>query len=194
MPKPLIQLASANAHKLREFRELFPGWDIEPGTCRLHREDGADFVTNALIKARAYWQGPPVLADDSGLCVRALGGAPGVHSARFGEAEAGRSLTDAEKNRLLLQKMHGIEDRTAYYVCSLVLLWEPERFVVVQETWSGRILSAERGQGGFGYDPIFLPDGLDRSSAELSPDEKNALSHRGRAAHRLKLFLQKETP
>lgn len=162
------------------------------GFGRLHREDGDDFVANALIKARAYWQGPPVLADDSGLCVRALGGAPGVHSARFGEAEAGRKLSDSEKNRLLLQKLQGIEDRSAHFVCALVLLWEPQRFVIVQETWTGRILTEERGQAGFGYDPVFLPEGLDRSSAELSPEEKNALSHRGRAAQRLKLLLWNE--
>lgn len=192
MTLPVLELASANAHKLSEFQALLPGWALRLGVAAPHTEDGATFLDNALIKARAYWRGSPVLADDSGLCVRALGGAPGLHSARFGEAEAGRPLTDAEKNLLLLDRLRGQDDRSAYYVCALVLLWDPERFVAVQETWEGSILDAPRGQGGFGYDPIFLPSGLVCSSAQLSPEEKNRLSHRGKAARRLLTLLQEE--
>jgi XTP/dITP diphosphohydrolase len=190
MSSRYIELATANAHKLREYQELFPGVELVMGLARQHEENGESFWANALIKARAYWRGNPVLADDSGLCVLALGGEPGVFSARFGEVEAGRPLTDAEKNDLLLRKLEGVHERSAYYVCALVLLWEPERFVGVQETWEGTILGSPRGTGGFGYDPIFLPQGETRSSAELSSSEKNRLSHRGKAARKIETFLR----
>lgn len=184
MPLTTLVAATSSAHKVRELSELFPGVSFERIALVPPDETGTDFLQNALIKARAYWNAcrRPVLADDSGLCVNALYGAPGLYSARWGTEDYGRELNDTEKNALLIQKLQSVSDRSAYYVCAMVLMMEPEVFYTVQTTWKGIILEAPRGAGGFGYDPVFQPLGETRSSAELKPEEKNRLSHRGQAA------------
>jgi XTP/dITP diphosphohydrolase len=191
-------LATHNAHKVEELRRILGerlghhqlvGYDgPEPV------EDGDSFEANALIKARAaaVFTGLPAIADDSGICVDALGGAPGIHSARY----AG-TRDDADNYRLLLTNLQGVADRAAQFVCAAALVdlgaldTGPSRTALhgggagfehtERGVWPGSVLEAPSGQGGFGYDPVFRPDGLDISSAELTADEKNAQSHRARA-------------
>ncbi|MDR1908318.1 MAG: non-canonical purine NTP pyrophosphatase [Spirochaetaceae bacterium] len=199
----LIWFASGNAHKKREIEALLKGrlGAVElriPGEAGIPfepEENGAAFLDNALIKARSLrllldsrgLEGP-VLADDSGLCVDALGGRPGVHSARYGGG-AGQ----AERNRLLLAETEGCAERGARFVCALVLLYSGDRFYAVQETLEGELLRESRGGGGFGYDPLlYLPE-LGRTVAELTEEEKNTLSHRGKAGRALARFLE-DTP
>jgi XTP/dITP diphosphohydrolase len=146
-------------------------------------EDGRSFLENALKKAQALQRqcGMPVLADDSGLCVDALGGAPGLHSARYGSLD-GRTLEASARNARLLEAMRGVQDRSCRFVCCLVLVSSPDRFLAVQETMEGELLEEPRGQGGFGYDPIVLVKSRGLSVAELTEEEKNRISHRGKAA------------
>jgi len=181
-------LASGNPGKAAEIGALLAPVGIEvvaqsafglPGA----EETGLTFLENALLKARhaAAGSGLPAIADDSGLVVDALGGEPGVHSARY----AGPEADDAANNRKLLEALASVEapHRTARFVCVVVMLRQPSDPLplVCQGTWEGSILDAPRGCAGFGYDPLFLPAGGDRSSAELAPGEKNRISHRGRA-------------
>ncbi|WP_041623537.1 RdgB/HAM1 family non-canonical purine NTP pyrophosphatase [Spirochaeta thermophila] len=189
-----IYLASNNRHKKEEIAPLLSPHPLllpEDAGIEFHCEErGATFLENALTKAQTLYDlvKAPVLADDSGLSVEALGGAPGVRSARFGE-EAGRSLSTEEKNALLLRMLHGESDRRAAFVSCMVLLLSPQRFYIVQETLEGAIAHEARGTHGFGYDPIFLlPDG--RHLAELSLEEKNRISHRGKAARKLRLLME----
>lgn len=187
-----IVLASNNPGKVREVAELLTprGIQVVPQSEYLVpevEESGLSFVENAILKARNACRHTslPAIADDSGLEVDALDGEPGIYSARF----AGEHATDADNNKLLLAELAGIPEmeRTARYQCLMVYLRGPEdpTPVIAQGTWEGRILSAPRGTGGFGYDPLFrLPD-ADRSAAELSPDQKNRLSHRGQALRAL---------
>ncbi|MCY4325756.1 MAG: RdgB/HAM1 family non-canonical purine NTP pyrophosphatase [Betaproteobacteria bacterium] len=147
-------------------------------------EPHASFVENALAKARhaSASAGRPALADDSGLCVEALAGAPGVRSARF----AGESAADSDNNRLLLEMLSGNNDRRAHYYCALVLCTAADdpSPIIAQGRWQGRIAEHPRGDGGFGYDPLFeLADG--RTAAELAPAEKDDISHRGSALRAL---------
>ncbi|MGJ7458286.1 RdgB/HAM1 family non-canonical purine NTP pyrophosphatase [Halomonas sp. MA07-2] len=188
---PLI-LASGNAGKLREFHQLLAplGFDVRPQA--KHdvpevEETGLTFVENALLKAReaSRISGLPALADDSGLEVDALHGAPGIYSARFG----GEPKSDARNNARLLEALAEVPEgqRNARYWCVLVYLRHAEDPVplIVQRSWEGEILAHPRGEGGFGYDPLFwLPDQA-MSVAELSATEKNRLSHRGRALQAL---------
>ncbi|AEJ62156.1 Nucleoside-triphosphatase rdgB [Spirochaeta thermophila DSM 6578] len=189
-----IYLASNNRHKKEEIAPLLSPHRLllpeEEGIEFRCEEKGATFLENALAKAQALHDlvSAPVLADDSGLVVEALGGAPGVRSARFGE-EAGRSLSAEEKNALLLGMLDDESDRRAAFVCCMVLLLSPQRFYIVQETLEGTIARESRGTHGFGYDPIFLlPDG--RHLAEVSLEEKNRISHRGKAARKLRLLME----
>ncbi len=139
------------------------------------------FIENALTKARhaSLHSGLPALADDSGICVDALQGAPGVYSARF----AGEPKSDARNNDKLLASMQGISNRNAHYYCVMVLVRNPEdpQPLITQGIWQGRILEAPRGDGGFGYDPLFLDDKTGKTGAELPLDIKNRISHRGHA-------------
>ena len=183
-----LVLASGNAGKLAELREILGGGRF---TLRAQsdfgvqdaEETGLTFVENALIKARhaARATGLAALGDDSGLCVDALGGAPGLYSARYGggHGDAGRNIAR------LLRELDGIEDgaRTARFHCVLVLLRSADdpRPIIAEGSWEGRILRAPRGDGGFGYDPVFLDPENACSAAELDPAIKNVLSHRGRA-------------
>lgn len=178
---PRIVLATGNAHKVAELRAilepLLSGVELLPYGGPSPVEDGSTFLENALIKARAAnaATGLPALADDSGIAVAALDGAPGIHSARF--AGTGR---DEDNRALLLQRLAGETDRRADFVCAAVLVDGDTRFESVVE-WPGEVLEEAAGEGGFGYDPLFVPEGEQRSAAELSAEEKNAISHRGQA-------------
>lgn len=179
-------LATGNAGKLREMAALLAPIGLrliaqgELGIAAA-AETGVTFVENALQKARHASAAArlPAIADDSGLVVPALGGAPGVRSARY----AGDDATDAQNNRKLIGALAGIEDRSAWFYCALVFIERPEDPAPLLATglWRGRIIDQPRGEGGFGYDPHFLVPHLGRTSAELAPEEKNALSHRGQA-------------
>jgi len=171
-------LATHNAHKVDELRRIL---GERLGEHDLVAYDGPDaiedadtFEGNALIKAREAFAhtGLPALADDSGIAVDALGGAPGIHSARY----AG-TRDDGDNLRLLLRNLEGVEDRAAQFVCAAALV-DADGEYVVRGVWPGTVLTAPAGVGGFGYDPIFRPDGETRSSAELSAAEKDASSHR----------------
>lgn len=179
-------LATGNAGKLREMAALLApiGFQLraqgELGIAAA-AETAVTFVENALQKARHASRAArlPAIADDSGLVVPALGGAPGVRSARY----AGDDATDAQNNRKLIGALTGIEDRSAWFFCALVFIERPEDPAPLLATglWRGQIIDQPRGEGGFGYDPHFLVPHLGRTSAELAPEEKNALSHRGQA-------------
>jgi len=191
-----IIVATGNAHKLGELAELFPGHRLlrpvdvgHPGFDVV--EDGKTFFENALIKAEALHRltGRPVLADDSGLAVRALGGEPGIHSARYGSLDGKLKLEAPERNALLLEAVENASDRKCAFVCCLILMLSDERFFAVQESLEGELLRAPRGEGGFGYDPIVWVPSLGKSVAELSATEKNAISHRGRASRRMAAIL-----
>lgn len=189
MIKRLV-LASANAGKLREFRRLLDplGLDVVPQSelgIAPADEPHATFIENALAKARhaSAQSGLPALADDSGVCVDALDGAPGVRSARFG----GEPLSDARNNEALVAALSGVANRRAHYYCVLVMLRHAEdpEPIVAEGIWRGTIVDTPRGRGGFGYDPHFRDDVTGRTGAELPPARKNALSHRGKAMRRL---------
>ena len=191
MNKKLV-LASNNAKKAAEMQNLLAplGLDIVPQSqfgVGEAEEPHFTFIENALAKARhaAALTGLPAIADDSGLCVAALGGAPGVHSARF----AGDPKSDERNNAFLLEKLAGMpeSERGAWYYCCLVLVRHADDPcpLVADGQWHGTILTAARGNGGFGYDPLFWLPELGRSAAELDPAQKNALSHRGMAMQRL---------
>lgn len=189
-----IVAATANAHKLKEIREILNDYEIlsarEAGFTEEIEETGETFEENALIKARAVCRatGMSALADDSGLCVDALNGAPGVYSARY-------SGGGDEKNRaLLLKNLQNARTRTAHFCCAVALV-NPDgsEFLATGKTF-GRILLSERGENGFGYDPLFLSDDLNKTFAEASDEEKNAVSHRGRALCKLEQFLKGERP
>jgi XTP/dITP diphosphohydrolase len=174
-------LATHNAHKVQELRRILGdrlgSHELVGYDGPVPVEDADSFEGNALIKARAAHAhtGLPALADDSGIVVDALGGAPGIDSAHYSGAR------DDEANlRLVLANLAGVEDRAARFVCAAAVVDADGEFVVRGE-WPGTVLTAPAGEGGFGYDPIFRPDGETRSSAELSPAEKDADSHRARA-------------
>ncbi|MCW5622069.1 MAG: RdgB/HAM1 family non-canonical purine NTP pyrophosphatase [Burkholderiales bacterium] len=185
-----LVLASNNPGKIREIRARFGELGIEVMPQAHYgieevEEPHVTFLENALAKARhaAQRTGLPALADDSGICVQALQGAPGVHSARF----AGEPRSDARNNVRLLDALAGVSDRRAHYYCVLVLLrhaLDPQPLIAEGE-WQGEILHAPRGDGGFGYDPLFLDPRLGRSGAELPLEEKHAVSHRGKALRAL---------
>jgi len=184
-----LVLASRNTHKIRELSEILAGLDLEPlpNGVDLPPEDAPDFRGNALIKARAARAatGMAAIGDDSGIEVAALGGRPGVRSARF----AGEEATDEENLAKLLREVGPFADRRAAYVCVIAHVDEAGRELTFEGRCEGLLTDAPRGEGGFGYDPAFVPDdtgsGDERTMAELDPAEKHAISHRGRAARRL---------
>ncbi|MGO9412381.1 MAG: RdgB/HAM1 family non-canonical purine NTP pyrophosphatase [Spirochaetia bacterium] len=186
-----LVLASNNDHKHAEFRRLFPDVTVlsprDVGVTFDFEETGNTFFDNARGKALALFRraGRAVIADDSGLCVQALGGAPGIMSNRYGAAADGTVLETGKRNAFLLEKLAGIADRRAFFVCCLVLVQDEERFTSVQETVHGVITEEPRGRNGFGYDPLFLLPSLGMTMAELPDAQKDELSHRGRAARRL---------
>lgn len=192
--KNRIVVATGNQNKLREIREIFSAYEIvsqkEAGFDVEAEETGATFAENAKIKAEAAAKALhcPVLADDSGLCVEALGGAPGVYSARF----AGEHGNDKKNRALLLQKLDGISDRRAYFQCAVALVYPDGSFVQAEGRTYGAILFAETGENGFGYDSVFYSDELKKSFGEATAEEKNAVSHRSRALHNLAELLAGE--
>jgi len=191
-----LVLASNNPGKLKEFQRMLAPFGIEVLTqsqlgISEAEEPHGTFVENALAKARhvSRASGLPALADDSGICVEALGGAPGVLSARY----AGEPKSDARNNAKLLQMMQGVADRRAHYYCVLVLMRHADdpQPLIAEGEWHGEIAQAERGDGGFGYDPLFWLPEQGRMSAELSHDEKAKISHRAQALRILLQRLQK---
>ncbi len=191
-----IVLASANPGKLREFAQILAAFQLVPQSqfnVPDVEETGLTFVENALIKARnaAQQTGLPAISDDSGIEVDALEGAPGIYSARF----AGAQATDDANNALLLEKLKGVPDaqRTARYHCVIVYMRHAHdpMPLICHGTWEGRILHEPRGQNGFGYDPFFYVPTHDCASAELTPEVKNQLSHRGQALRALQVAFTK---
>lgn len=190
-----LVLASNNAGKLREFRRLLSplGLEVIPQAdlgIPEADEPHFTFVENALAKARhaSALAGLPALADDSGVCVAALGGAPGVQSARY----AGEPRSDARNNAKLVADLAGVADRRAHYYCVLVLVHhaqDPEP-LIAEGRWHGRIVDVPRGEGGFGYDAHFLDAGSGLTGAELPLAQKNEVSHRGRALRALIAMLE----
>ena len=212
-----LYLATNNAHKKREAAEIFSPHEIViPADERIDfdpEETGATFFENALIKARALYDivHCPVIADDSGISVDALGGRPGIFSSRYGGRDFPRGRADGKKtaqdaqNRFLIEELndalsgstgdcrflHG--ERSAHYTCSMVLYLENERMYVAQETMEGQIVASiedSRGNGGFGYDPIFFIPEIGKTAAELSDEEKNAISHRGKAGRSMRRIIE----
>ncbi len=179
-----IVVATRNQHKLAELGEILTGHDLEPlpPEVELPPEIGATFAENALGKARAARAatGRAVLADDSGISATALGGRPGIRSARY----AGPEATDAENLQLLLEELADADDRSVAYICAIAYIDEPGTETVREGRCEGRLAAEPRGAGGFGYDPAFLPDDFPdgRTMAELTNREKHSISHRGRAA------------
>jgi len=179
-------LASNNAKKLEELRQLLSDMDVEilsqrEAGCDFQVEEtGETFEENAYLKARAVtdYTGLPAVADDSGLAVDALGGAPGVYSARYGGAAC---QTDEDRYRLLLRALEGTEQRTARFVSCIACTFPGGEVLRSRGECEGVILRSPRGDGGFGYDPVFQPAGMEQSMAELSAAEKNRISHRGKA-------------
>jgi XTP/dITP diphosphohydrolase len=189
MSRPLV-LASNNAGKLKEFSAL-----LAPINFELHtqsefnvpeaEEPHATFVENAIAKARhaSRLTGLPALADDSGVCVNALYGAPGVYSARF----AGEPKSDQRNNEKMIADLASHADKSAYYYCVLVFVRHADdpQPVIADGRWDGEMITQARGQGGFGYDPYFWIPSLQKTAAELTAEEKNRLSHRGQALRAL---------
>jgi XTP/dITP diphosphohydrolase len=199
-----LWFASGNLHKKREAAALFPGHSIllpaDAGIDFDPDETGSAFLDNALLKALTLYRllaelgsgrlEGPVLADDSGLCVDALDDRPGIYSARYagrdgaGPHHAGKKLEASERNALLLAELGDNPNRKARFVCAMVLLWNENRFFAAQETLEGELVRPGRGRGigGFGYDPVLYLPGRRLTVAELPEEEKNRISHRGKAA------------
>lgn len=175
-----LVVATHNQHKLREIGQILPGFEIVSDDPEGVEENAPDFIGNALIKVRAIaakHRGDWCMADDSGLEVRALDGEPGVRSARY----AGEPSNTSNNNALLLKNMAGVADRQANFTCAIALVDPEGREHTAIGRCFGTIAETPSGVAGFGYDPLFVPDGHLRSFAELAADEKNAISHRGRA-------------
>ncbi len=190
-----IVFASGNLGKVREIREMLSGTNIELASLKDYPdipeivEDGKTFLENALKKARTVSErtGQAVLADDSGLQVDALGGEPGIYSARY----AGEGASDDDNINLLLEKLKEVppEKRTASFCCVLVLYNTDGTYESFESRWPGRIIDDRRGDNGFGYDPVFYVPELNKTAAELPPEIKNRISHRGQSFLKLKQSL-----
>lgn len=206
-----IYLATGNLNKKREVQELFPEHTVvipkDEGIAFDPEETGTTFYENSLIKAKALWDMVhcPVLADDSGICVDALDGAPGIYSSRYAGPDFmkgkpdGTKISQDEQNIFIVQqtsdaiKAGYVGGRKAHYTCAMVLYMGPDRLFVCQETMEGEIIddiSNARGTGGFGYDPLFYLPEFGKTAAELTADEKNAISHRGKASRLLKKLAE----
>lgn len=194
MTKSLV-LASNNQGKLREFQAMFAELGVEvinQGALGVPScpEPFGTFIENCLAKARhaARVTGRPAMADDSGICVNALNGMPGVFSARF----AGEEANDAANNQLLVQKLAGVEDRRAHYTCVLVAVRTPEdpEPLIAVGHWYGEVCDTPKGEGGFGYDPYFYVPTVGKTAAEMTAEEKNQQSHRGKALVKMSQLLR----
>ncbi len=191
----MIQLVfcTRNSHKTKELKKALGDQVVlsdlnEIGFSGDIVEDGKTFIENSIIKCEAVYKktGLPVIADDSGLSVASLGGRPGIHSARYG----GDGLTDKDRYELLLGELKDSDERDASFVCALTLYMNPNNIYVVQEEISGYITETPAGTNGFGYDPIFFVPMFGRTMAQLTGDEKNSISHRGKAAAKLSLIIK----
>ena len=187
-----LVIATANQHKLKEIESLFKGTVIKdilsmPSDIGEIIEDGNTFIENSLIKAKTVYNHTklPSLADDSGLCVNALGGKPGIYSARYG----GEKLGYKEKMQMLLYELKDKDDRTAYFITSAVCVLDDNYYIAVEGRVNGKIIENPRGFEGFGYDPIFQPDEYNITYAEMSLEEKNSMSHRALAMNKMKNIL-----
>lgn len=190
-----LVIASNNPGKLKEIGALLAPLSIEIVSQSDYNAGEADepfgtFIENALTKARhaSRCSGLPALADDSGICVNALGGAPGVNSARY----AGEPKSDARNNQKLIEALKNQTDRRAYYYCVIVLMRHPgdPQPIIVDGSWHGEIIDQPRGTGGFGYDPYFLLPEFGKTAAELTAEQKNKISHRGQALEKLSDILR----
>lgn len=207
MSKKKLYLASGNKHKKQEMQQILPDYEIripsDDGIDFDPLEDGKSFYENSLIKARALWElvHEPVIADDSGICVDALGGEPGIYTSRYagpdfmhGKSD-GSKITQDEQNKFLIQQLNdtGSENRACHYTCAMVLLLNKDRFFVAQETFEGELIHSieeQAGTGGFGYDPIVWLPQYKKTVAEISAEEKNKISHRGKAVHAIAQILK----
>ncbi len=192
-----IVLATGNLHKKGELSEILTGHKIllpSDLNCSFDCiENGKTYLDNALIKAYALYNvvKRPVIADDSGISVIALDGAPGVYSARYGSLEGEAPLESPERNELLLKNMKNKKDRSAFFVCSMVLMLDEYRIYTVQETFSGKIALQSSGIEGFGYDPLFYLNDYKKTVAELPSEIKNKISHRGKAGASIKSIMDR---
>ena len=197
-----LVLASNNPHKSLEFSRLFSGFRIllpdDIGIDFYYEETGHSFLENSMGKARHLFNQihRPVIADDSGLCVIALNGEPGLHSARYGSPDGRMQLTPEQRIDYLLARMAQHDNRKCYFVCCMVLMVAEERFFVSQETVHGELTLSPCGGGGFGYDPIFYLPGQapcqGKTMAEMEDGEKDLISHRGRAAKKLLRLISRD--
>jgi XTP/dITP diphosphohydrolase len=191
----LVVLATGNKNKVNEFRELMAEFPVEVkclsdfGPLPMIVEDGTTFDENAYKKAHhvAKVLGIPAIADDSGISVKALNGEPGVYSARY----AGEGATDKDNCQKLLKKMAGVENREAFFSCVLSIAVPSGPALTYEATCSGTILESPRGEGGFGYDPLFYYEPLQKTFAELTMEEKNLVSHRGKVLTEVKAEFEK---
>ncbi len=195
-----IVIATNNIHKLKELKAVLKGYTLrmpeEYGINFSYDETGTTFFENAIGKAMALYnslrnagKSIPVIADDSGLVVPALKGEPGIRSARYGSTEKGKKLSAGEKIDFLLDRMKGITDRKAYFVCCMILFAGHDRFFAAQETFHGEIARSPEGTGGFGYDPVFFIPEINKTVSLLDDKEKNRISHRGKAGRRIQALL-----
>ena len=190
-----ILVATGNKNKIKELSQIMPEHHfLTPADLDIefdYDETGTTYCENALGKALHLHKlvGKPVLAEDSGLSVPALDGAPGIYSARYGMKD-GIKLSDPEKNAFLLKNMEGTKDRKAFFVCSMVLVMNEYRYFVAQETMEGEIALEPAGEKGFGYDPVLYIPAAGKTVAQMSDEEKNALSHRGKAGRKMKLIIE----
>ncbi|HEX9889984.1 MAG TPA: RdgB/HAM1 family non-canonical purine NTP pyrophosphatase [Nitriliruptorales bacterium] len=196
-----LALATGNAKKVEELSRILDGLDVQLVTMdelgiQSPQETGTTFEANALLKARHVCAraGLPALADDSGLAVDALGGAPGVYSARYAGVDGAGA--DVANNAKLLEELWAVPDerRTARFVCAAALVTPDGGAWTVRGTMEGRVGHEQRGEQGFGYDPLFVSEGETRTNAELPPDEKDARSHRGRAFRAIRPLVERELP
>jgi XTP/dITP diphosphohydrolase len=190
-----IILATFNKNKKKEFNEIF-GSEVtlitldEIGFNKKIIENGKSFIENSLIKCKTVYNEfkKPVLADDSGICAEGLKGAPGIYSARFG----GEGLTDEKRNLYLLKLLKNINNKNASFVCALTLFINPNNISIIQEELNGVITSNPKGNNGFGYDPIFYLSEYNKTVAELSDDDKNRISHRGKASYLMQKIIKEK--
>lgn len=193
---PEILAATHNKHKVAEFQKMLDETGLDVTILSLDRfpdtpeliEDGSTFEENSAMKARqaSGHTGTTAFADDSGLAVHALDGAPGIHSARY----AGENATDADRIRKLLREMESVTERTACFVCVITIAHKGEIIASFRGEVAGQIAMAPAGDGGFGYDPVFIPDGYDRTFAELGAGIKDQISHRARAFEKAMAFIR----
>ncbi|MEI0611477.1 RdgB/HAM1 family non-canonical purine NTP pyrophosphatase [Brachyspira pilosicoli] len=186
-----LVIATANKHKLIEIKNIFKDSAKEilpmPSDIREIIEDGNSFIENSLIKAKAVYNHTklPSLADDSGICINALNGEPGIYSARYG----GENLGYKEKMQMILDKLKNTNDRTAYFITSAVCVLDDNYYIALEGRVDGIIVESPKGFDGFGYDPIFKPNGYDMTYAEMTLEQKNSMSHRAIAMNKMKEIL-----